>query len=359
MQFSSEEKSYIWLDSFSLSESEKRKLLALSGSAVGLVKNLGKVKDCVIGFGKEKVYEQMQRSLSDNGAYFSAVLADLEQKGIEPIPYPAEDYPSSWRALSDAPLVLYAKGNRALLRKKTFAIVGSRRTPNQALKIGEKIAESVSWHFPILTGTADGGDSSAIEGCLKGSGEVVCLLAGGFGSIPTGNYPLLQKALGKGLFLSAHTYDVPVRNFSYEQRNKLLSALCCGLLVLGAGEKSGSLITAKYAKEYEKPVFALPYPPLNSAGGGCNGLIKDGARLTETDEDVLNYYGLEVKKKAEIALTEQEEKVYSYLKENAEGHLSEIAVAVAIPAFRVTAVLSALEMKGLVVKLGGNRFSAI
>lgn len=359
MQFSSEERAYIWLDSFPLDEGEKRKLLSKAGSAVGLVKNLEKFKDLAVGFGKESVYNTMQKSLLDGGKYFESVLSKLSEAGIFPIPYPAKDYPAPWRTFSDAPLVLYAKGDSSLLQKKLFGIVGSRRTSAQALKIGEKIAEAVSLHFPILTGTADGGDSSAIEGAIKGSGEVVCLLAGGFGSIPSGNLPLLQRASKKGLFLSPHAYDVPVRNFSYEYRNKLLAALSCGVLVLGAGEKSGALITAKHAKLLEKPIFALPYPPLNSAGVGCNGLIKQGAYLTETEEDVLGFYGLEAKKKEMIALTEQEQKIYEFLKEKGEGHLSEISSAVSLPTFRATAVLSALEMKGLVVKLGGNRFSSI
>jgi DNA processing protein len=196
-----------------------------------------------------------------------------------------------------------------------------------------------------------------VKGAIKGSGEVVCLLAGGFGSLPSGNLPLLQKAVKTGLFLATYPYDVPVRSFSYERRNKLLAALSSGVLVLGAGEKSGALITAKYAKSFQKPIFALPYPPLNSVGVGCNGLIKQGARLTETEKDVLDFYGLEAKPREEIALTEQERKIYEYLKEKGEGHLTEISSAVSLPTFRATAVLSALEMKGLVVKLGGNRFS--
>ena len=151
-----------------------------------------------------------------------------------------------------------------------------------------------------------------------------------------------------------------IRNFSYEYRNKLLAKACLGLLVLGAGEKSGALITAKYAREYQKEIFALPYPPSSAVGVGCNGLIKRGAHLTETAQDVLSYYGLEESVKAqEIVLTNDEEKVLDTLKENGETHVAELAKETGIPVYRLSGVLSALEMKGLAVRLGGNIYSAV
>lgn len=359
MEFTGTEKSYIWLDSFDLNEGEKRKLLSVAGSPVALVRDFEKFQPYLIDFGKESVYNNMRRSLNDGGAYFQNRLAFFKEKSITPIPYSSSLYPDSWKEFPDAPIVLYAKGNLSLLKKRSFAIVGSRRTQASALKIGEKISKTLSSKFVIVTGVADGGDSVAIEGALQGSGEVVCLLAGGFDSIPKSNPLLFQKALEKGLILSPHSYETPSRIFSYEQRNKLLASLVDGVLVLGAGEKSGALITAKYAKSQKKPIFALPYPPLSVSGVGCNALIKNGAYLTETAEDILSFYGLETEKSAEIPLTEEEKKALEFLKEKGEAHLSEISSGAGLPLFKTTAVLSSLEMKGVAVKLGGNRFSAI
>ena len=359
MEFSAQEKSYIWLDSFPLDEGEKRKLLAAAGSATALVRGFENFKGLLIDFQKENVYNNMRRSLDDGGAYFSAVLSGFEKKGVTPIPFPAQAYPKAWKEFPDAPLVLYAKGNLGLLKKRLFCVVGSRRTPAAALKTGEKIAETLSSQFAILTGVADGGDSAAIQGALKGSGEVVCLLAGGFSSLPKGNLDLLQSVAKRGLILAPHAEDVPARNFSYEWRNKLLAALAEGVLVLGASEKSGALITAKYAEEFKKQIFALPYPPSSGAGCGCNALIKKGAALTETAEDVLAFYGLKAAQKTEISLSENERKALAFLKDEGEAHLSELAAATGLPTFKISAVLSSLEMKGLAVKLGGNRFAAV
>ena len=359
MEFSAQEKSYIWLDSFSLDESEKRKLLAVAASPVALVKGFENFKALFVEFKKQDVYQKMLQSLKDNGEYFSGVLKNLSEKGIVPIAYSSDEYPSAWKQFSDAPLVLYAKGERSLLKNKLFCIVGSRRTQQTALKTGEKIAQNLSQIFTILTGVADGGDTAAIEGALKGSEKVVCLLAGGFSSIPKGNYPLLKKVAERGLLLSPHPFDVPILPYSYEQRNKLLAALCEGVLVLGAGEKSGALITAKYAKELKKTVFALPYPPLSGSGVGCNALIKQGAALTETADDVLNFFGLEIKRTVTQELTDTEQLVWQFLIDAGEAHLSEISASVGLPLYKLSAVTSALEMKGLVVKLGGNRYAAV
>ena len=267
-------------------------------------------------------------------------------------------YPTAFLDLPDAPEALYAVGNVDLLKEEIFTVVGSRRTPANALKIGTQIAKELSSAFVLVTGTADGGDGAVIEGALLGSGKVICLLAGGFSALPQGNLPLLQQVAQKGLLLSPHPYDTQVRAFSYEYRNKLLAALGKGTLVLGAAEKSGALITAKYASKFGKKLFALPYAPGASAGAGCNQLIKSGAYLTENAEDVLDKFGVEMKNEAPmVVLSAEEERMLTALKDMSEGHLSELAQKAGIPPYKARAVLSALEVKGLAVSLGGNSFA--
>ena len=269
-------------------------------------------------------------------------------------------YPSAWKTISDAPETLYAIGNIQLLKERKLTVVGSRRTPAHALKIGTQIAKGLSDEFVIVTGTADGGDGAAIEGALLGSGKIICLLAGGFSAIPQGNLSLLKCVAERGLLLSPYPYETPVRSFSYEYRNKLLAAMGEGTLVLGAAEKSGALITAKYAKQYKKPIFALPYAPGSAAGEGCNKLIKQGGYLTETATDVLAVFGIEKSdKKPTILLSPDEEKLYEALRDMGEGHIGELASKAGIPAFKARAVLSSLEVKGLAVALGGNRYSVL
>ena len=243
-------------------------------------------------------------------------------------------YPEGWRSLSDAPETLFAVGNIQLLKERKFAIVGSRRTPANALKVGAQIAKELSEEFVIVTGTADGGDGAAIEGAL------------------------LKRVAERGLLLSPYPYETPVRSFSYEYRNKLLAKISEGVLVLGAAEKSGALITAKHAKKFKKPIFALPYAPGSAAGEGCNALLKKGGYLTETAADVLEVFGIEKSQsKPTVTLSADEQRLYDALRELSEGHIGELALKAGVPAFKARSILSALEVKGLAVALGGNRYS--
>ncbi len=277
---------------------------------------------------------------------------------IVTIPQNSPLYPKAWQSLLDAPKALYAIGNTELLQTRKLTVVGSRKTPASALKLTAQIAKELSSVFTVVTGTADGGDGAAVEGALSGSGRVICLLAGGFSALPQGNFPLLERVMKKGLVLSPHEYDVSVRAFSYEYRNKLLALLGEGTFVVGAGEKSGALITAKYAEREQKPVFALPYTPGTFAGVGCNGLLKRGGVLTENAEDIFRTFGVEnVRETPAVVLSEEEAKLLDVLKELSEAHVSELSEKSGIPLFKARALLSALEVKGVAVSIGGNRYS--
>lgn len=280
---------------------------------------------------------------------------------IREIPFQSAEYPKELKALANAPETLYGVGNISLLKTRKFTVVGSRRTTAAALKLGSEVAKELSQNFTLVTGIADGGDSAVIEGALQGSGRVICVLAGGFSSLPQGNFPLVRKVAERGLLLSPHPYDTPARSFSYEYRNTLLAALGEGTLVLGAGEKSGALITAKHAEKLGKKIFAFPYPPRSFAGVGCNALIKKGAHLTESAGDILEKFGVSVEESAlkTPTLSADEEKLFSVLREMGEGHITELSARSGIPTFKAMAVLSALCVKGVAVALGGNRFSAV
>ena len=270
-----------------------------------------------------------------------------------------KDYPKEWQTLPDAPQTVYALGNVRLLQERKLAVVGSRRTPASALKLGEKICAELSSDLVILTGTADGGDTAAAEGALQ-SGRIIALLAGGFSALPQCNLPLLERIAKCGLLLSPCEFDTPIRSFSYEYRNKLLAALGEGVFVLGAGDKSGALITAKYAEKFAKKIFAFPYPPNSAAGEGCNALIKRGGYLVEEAADIAKHLGVELgKKKSAPTLTAEEKKLYAALQELCEGHISELSARSGVPAFKARTVLSALEIKGLAVSVGGNRYALV
>ncbi len=280
------------------------------------------------------------------------------KKAIVEIPKGDERYPSAWRGLTDSPERLYAVGDISLLGGRKIGVVGSRRTPASALKVGGEIVGRLSKSLTVVTGAADGGDTAALRAALKEGGKVICLLAGGFSALPQYNVDLLEEVAKGGLLLSLHPFEMPVRSFSYEYRNKLLAHFCEGVFVLGAGEKSGALTTARYAKGLNLPLFALPYPPNSTYGSGCNQLIKQGARLVESAEDIAYPLGVDLEEKASVELTAEEERVYRALKEG-ESHVNELVGKTGVPVFKLRAVLSALEVKGVAVSVGGNRYAAV
>lgn len=352
--WSQEEKSLLWLDSFPLEPAFKHSLLASAGCAVQLVERFGDFAEHFLS--KEEVFARMQETLK-GGSYFATLAGRLKEESITPIFLGGEDYPAGWATLADAPICLYAKGNLALLKERKFAVVGSRRTTEGAKKLGTQITKELCAQFAVVSGSADGGDEAAVKGGLLG-GKAICFLAGGFASMPKEN-PLLPAVEKEGLVIAACPFNTPVRVYSYEYRNKLLAALCEGVLVLGAAKKSGALITAKYAKTFEKSVFAIPYAPSVVAGEGCNGLIKEGAYLTENAEDIFARYGYEKPQKVAPVLTEFEQKIVDLLAEVEEIHISELSTRLGVPTFKLTATLASLEVKGAVVKLGGNRYALV
>ncbi len=283
------------------------------------------------------------------------------QKQIKEIEISSPYYPQSWRELPNPPERIYAVGDISLLQTKTLVAVGSRRTPAPMVKLTQATVKELSYAVTLATGTAEGGDTAVIEGALLGSGKIICVLAGGLSALPQANLPLLERVMKRGLLLSPYPYETGVRVFSYEQRNMLLAALGEGVLVVSAGAKSGTLITAKHAKAQGKPVFAFPYPPASFAGAGCNGLIKSGGTLVENANDVCETLGLAINKDKtrNLQLSSDEEKLLTLLRELGESHINTLSARSGVPVFKARAVLSSLEVKGLVASLGGNSYSHV
>ena len=267
-------------------------------------------------------------------------------------------YPSEWKDLPFAPETIEYVGNPALLTKRKLTVVGSRKTPANALKAGKKAVQALSKHFAIVTGVADGGDSAVIEGALENA-NVICVLAGGFSALPQSNLPLLCKVAKNGLLLSPYDFETGVRGFSYAHRNKLLAMLGESTFVIGAGLKSGALTTAEYAMKQNKKVFAFPYAPATTDGAGCNALIKKGAYLVENAEDILQCFGLRATAKEEVDLTSEEKDMLCALQELGGGHITQLAQKTGLPVFKASAIVSALTVKGRAVSVGGNRYMPV
>ncbi len=358
MSYSPDERALVWLHACSgLEPKILSVLLEKTYSPDRLFRNFEKISLDVILKGQKSVYKE--GSLSEREKELERFLADLERKECFAVTRASADYPEALAMINSSPLVLFGKGNRALLKKEKFVIVGSRKTPPWAEKIGSRVAEALSEHFVIVTGLAEGGDMAAIKGALK-SGNLICVLPCGMDvCYPAAHASVKAEIARKGLLLTECQFGEKVRTGSFHMRNRILAGLGRGVLILSAGKKSGALITANYAVDYGREVFAFPYDVGAAQGVGCNELIKKGAFLCTGERDILDYFGIRTEAKPKLEISDEELSVMKALLEGEEMHAAAIAEQAEMQIYEVAAVLAALELKGLVVKVGGNRYKAI
>lgn len=354
--YSKDEKTEIWLDSFHLEYRKKAQVYALCSPPYDLAIHFSKYRAKVAEVVGEEI-AAMEKSLSSPD-YMRSLLQKYTEKGITCIAFSSPLYPEELRQIPEPPLVLYAKGDCGLLRGRRFAIVGSRRTPPAIMKLTERFSSELAAHFVIVTGLAEGGDAAAALGALE-SGRLISVLAYGFDYVyPECNRNILAEAERRGLVLTEYLPDEKPRPYLFPARNRIIAGLCEGVLVVSGGAKSGTRITADYAYEYGKDVFAFPYAIGAAAGEGCNALIKDYAKLTDNLVDILSAFGINLTEAREVELSDAERAVFAVLREG-EAHVAQIAERSGLKVYELPAILTALQMKKLIAPCGGNRYMAM
>lgn len=353
-KYNSGELCLLWLDSFlGLEYKHKQELYKL-------IKGKTEIKN-VLSEGRpyiENAIGAERYSLllsSANSTYLNYIIDGLERKGIVAVTVESDGYPELLLNTSLPPLVLYAKGDTELLCDECFAVVGSRKSLPLSVKITENYVKSlIDCGFVPVTGIAEGADKAVIDTALKVNGKVISVLAGGFDCIyPKSHENLIDRIVEKGLVVSEYPPEVAAKPYHFPVRNRIIAGLSKGTLIVSAGKKSGALYTAEYAEEYGRDLFAVPYGIGVSSGAGCNDLIKRGAMLTDSPEDILEHYGVIREKSVTETLTEAEREIIEILKDGGE-HIEKIAAATGKQPFEIIPVLSIMEIKGLVVKTGVN-----
>lgn len=304
------------------------------------------------------VYNKV-KSRFDDAIYRQKILKKLEEREIICVTYFSEYYPEALKNSPCPPHVLFCKGNIKLLKTRCLAIVGSRRTQPAVLKECRKISSFAAEKFTVVSGMADGGDAAALEGALE-SGNVISVLAYGFDHVyPAINENLLKKVIEKGLAVTEYTPQIEPKPYNFPVRNRIIAGLSEGVFVVSAGKKSGALITAGYAEEMGRNVFAYPYSPGVTYGEGCNALIKKGAKLTENILDIFEEFGLDFKIEKEEAFTPEETELLNLIGEAGEAFVPDLAEKAGKLPFQLIPLLTSLEIKGAIVRIGGNRYSKI
>ncbi len=212
-----------------------------------------------------------------------------ESLGAQLVTYQDSVYSKYLLHCNDAPPILWCRGHTHLLEQPCFAIVGARNASANSKGFASSIAQRLSDNdFVIASGMARGIDAAVHQGCMRGRSGTIAVLAGGVDNIyPEQNTDLYKSIIIEGLVISeAPVGMVPVARH-FPRRNRLISGLSLGVLVVEAERRSGSLITARFASEQGRLVFSMPGHPLDSRAYGTNDLIRNGATLVQTADDIL------------------------------------------------------------------------
>jgi DNA processing protein len=321
---------------------------------------------CVAGVGP-KLAEKIVRARQDHDA--RAELELCQRMGVRIIARDDSEYPAQLQNIPDPPSLLYLKGRLEPRDQLAIAIIGSRRSTPYGERTASRLAAALArTGFTIVSGLARGIDAAAHRGALKAGGRTIAVLANGLASTYPAEHEDLSCAVVEagGLVSEMPMRQVPLAAL-FTQRNRIISGMCLGVLVVEATPRSGSLSTARHAVEQNREVFAVPGPVDSLSSRGCHRLIRDGARLVETVEDILEELGPLVREvqtnpeeppvrhPAELALNDSERSLLGQLDDQPRG-VDELIGASGLTASQVMATLSVLELKRLVRRMPGHRF---
>lgn len=288
-----------------------------------------------------------------------------------------KNYPKNLRNIYNPPKALYVNGTLDARDETAVALVGSRRASMYGIETCEKLAYELAVRgVTVVSGMARGIDSAAHRGALRAKGRTIAVLGSGHNHIyPPENDKLYHEIVKTGAVVTEYENDVEPMPYHFPQRNRIISGLSLGLVVVEAARNSGALITADFALEQGRDVFAVPGKISSHTSSGTNDLIKDGARLVQTADDIMEELSVfqmkplaggerekqeesrEKKTKAYIydSLTEDERKTYKVLEEE-PVYIDEISKKTKLRLPMLSKILLSLELKKLISELPGKQF---
>jgi DNA processing protein len=307
------------------------------------------------------------------GRTFGRELERLQTTEISIMTLGDADYPQSLRWISEPPPVLYIRGTFRPEDQLALAVVGSRKpSPYGQLMAQRLSAELAQYGFTVVSGLARGIDSLAHQGALQGGGRTIAVLGSGINVVYPPEHRRLYEAIStQGAVMSEFPFDTKPDRWNFPRRNRIISGLTLGTLVVEASDQSGSLHTARHALEQGREVFAVPGRIDVSSSRGTNNLIKRGAKLVEGIEDILEELPeavrLAVRQRGtapvptdaapmSMALTADEARVLALILPE-ETHIEAIIQTSQLPAQVVASILVRLELQGVVRQFPGKFFA--
>ncbi len=313
----------------------------------------------------EKVAGEIQKGPAEK--VVKRELSLLEKAGGRIVTLKDDDYPKRLKDIYDPPALLYLRGELRTEDELAVAIVGSRKTSVYGREVTERIGGDLARHgVTVVSGMARGIDSVAHKGALRGGGRTIAVLGCGVDVIyPSENRNLFHQIIDQGAVLSEFRMGSPPEAGHFPRRNRIISGLSIGVVIVQASAESGSLITAGYALEQGREVFAVPGNIGAEGSRGTNQLIKEGAKLVESSEDILEEILPQWRREGEMAqrgrdavptLTEAEKCLYGLLDET-PLHIDAIIRESQLDPGNVSSLLLNLELKGLISQWPGKCFS--
>jgi DNA processing protein len=291
-----------------------------------------------------------------------ADMEKLERYGVKVIISEDALYPSRLKEIHDYPPVLYVRGSLPSVSESCLAVVGSRRPTIYGRQVTEEIvADLARSKITIVSGLARGIDSVAHRAALDAGGKTVAVFGSGLDIVyPGENAKLAQAIMEHGALVSEYPLGVKPKAENFPLRNRIMSGLSLGVLVVEAGERSGALITAYQALEQNREVFAIPGSILSPASQGTNRLIQEGAKLVRNYTDVLQELNLTiVVQQAEMKEFSPADKIESAILEQLSSepiHIDEICRRSGLNMSVVSSTLAMLELKGIVRQVGNMNY---
>lgn len=295
-----------------------------------------------------------------DAAAHAATLAWLEAPDAHLLTWLDPDYPPQLKALPGAPAWLYVKGNPAVLSQPMLGIVGSRNATPQGKRDAQAFAQALSEAgLTIISGLAEGIDTAAHEGGLAGNNSGVAVVGTGLDRVyPAKNRQLAHRLASGGALISEFPLGTPPRPGHFPRRNRLISGLAVGVLIVEAAPQSGSLITARLAAEQGREVFAMPGSIHSPLAKGCHQLIKEGAKLVESAADILEELRWQWTPIEQDHSTSPDSGLLAHLGSEPVG-LDALVASSGLTVDRLSAMLLALELEGRVAQIPGGLYQRL
>ncbi|MSU57092.1 MAG: DNA-protecting protein DprA [Pedosphaera sp.] len=344
-----------------------RQLLAHFGDAAEILKASRSQLTHVRGIGDDtaEAISNWEKSID-----LASEMKRLADSGCRVVIQTDEEYPASLREIYDPPVVLYVKGALTAKDKNAVAMVGSRQTTHYGIETARKLAYQLAYvGVTVVSGGARGIDTAAHQGALSAKGRTVCVLGTGINIVfPPENAELFERIAENGAVITQFPFNRNGDKQSFAIRNRIVAGMSLGAVVVEADLHSGALITANFAIEYGRQVFAVPGRIDSPRSKGCHDLIKKGAKLCEGAEDILSEFEYlfpasnkppspgETGVLPALELSENEQKAFDALATDDERTIDEVIRHSGLPSSAVSVALLSLEMKRVIKQLPGKLF---